>query len=113
MMPYVVTRRQPGRPDDELPAVATLEEARLVAAEITLPYALAVQPPADKAYAAACGAIPESGGTIGPLPDGTVIEAESVIWTELADRADCFPVPWSHERILAAYNARRSGTAVR
>jgi hypothetical protein len=30
---------------------------------------------------------------------------EETSWVDLADAADCFPVPWSHERILDAYNA--------
>lgn len=45
-------------------------------------------------------------GTVGPLPDRTVIEVEQVLWADLADRADCFPVPWSHEKIIDAFNAR-------
>lgn len=53
-------------------------------------------------------AIDESGGTVGPLPDGTVIEVEQVSWNTLAveagfDSAD----PMYHDAILAAANGYR------
>jgi hypothetical protein len=81
-------------------AVATLEEAQRAAAEITLPYALTVQPAEDKAMSAACSAITESGGTVGPLPDGTVIEVEPTtlarlcadLYEDLSDYGDDEPI---------------------
>jgi hypothetical protein len=65
--------------------------------------------------------LPESGGTVGPLPNGTVIEVEQVGWSELARLAGRTrytvppdePVPDGLGRrgwqvILDAYNARQT-----
>lgn len=67
--------------------------------------------------------IPESGGTIGPLPDGTLIEVEQINWFDVAkttiddlDRAlyNAMAAPLSEkypgvaERLLEAFNARES-----
>jgi hypothetical protein len=54
-------------------------------------------------------ALPESGGTIGPLPDGTVIEVERVSWLSLLKAA--FPDHdhgdvYGEDEIIDAYNAR-------
>jgi hypothetical protein len=75
-MPYLVTTENLIGETKSL-AVATLGEARQVVATITLPYALTVQPSEDEALSAACWAIPESGGTVGPLPDGRVIRVST------------------------------------
>ena len=80
-------------------AVATLDEARTVAyfaCDRAKPYE-------DPFKDEACD-LPTEGGTIGPLPDGTVIEVREVLWGDLADQADCYPVPWSHDKILSAFN---------
>jgi hypothetical protein len=88
-MPYIVTTKRPvdavdcGHP--EAPrngwpvsrrAVATLEESiRAVADAQTM------------AVGFTTGVtLPESGGTVGPLPDGTVIEVERVGWFDVAER---------------------------
>lgn len=56
----------------------------------------------------------ETGGTIGPLPDGTVIEVALVAWDELASRAGIYlreylrignPRPSEQQRVINAYNA--------
>jgi hypothetical protein len=64
-------------------AVGSLEEARRKAAEITLPYALALQPVEDRALVAAVDALGESGGSF-DLPDGSRVTVE----------------PWSIERCV-------------
>jgi hypothetical protein len=84
-MPYVVTKgKRFHYPDSGVGgvqiesrfAVATLEEARELSVEIVRsnfdahdPFGNTEPPLMDDAYG-----IPEVGGTIGPLPDGTVIE---------------------------------------
>lgn len=96
-------------------AVATLDEAREavqdIAAEVTSshPYALDAEPTWPERDALA---IPEHGGTVGPLPDGTVIEVRQVSWDELAKLAKhpmanhALPDPSRVHRaaILDAYN---------
>ena len=93
-------------------AVATLEEARDAALDIMWPYTY------DKhacrfEITAEIGHLPESGGTIGPLPDGTVIEVERVSLATLHARIVNGGTPLSEgllrapERLtIAAYNAR-------
>lgn len=84
-MPYIIKQGPGGRfghehnqlaPGDELVseyAVATLEEARTVpVAHIEHASIGSRDDWADAHYAAQT--LPESGGTVGPLPDGTIIE---------------------------------------
>jgi hypothetical protein len=57
--------------------------------------------------------ISESGGTVGPLPDGTVIEVEQVTWAALDLRssrraADYEPRELAKQPILDAFNAKAS-----
>lgn len=102
-MPYIVTTKRPGKYGPQhyaheadrrdLRAVATLEEAR-VAMWHAVP---ACDCKVACEYEAACAKafrLPESGGTVGPLPDGTVIEVEP--WS--TERA----VEWLRERDLLA-----------
>lgn len=65
-------------------ALATLDEARREADTILTPWALAIPPDAFDVLAAACKAIPESGGSV-ELPDGTVIEVTATTVSDLAD----------------------------
>jgi hypothetical protein len=85
-MPYIVTHRpQPKCIRDEMfpgiisrRTVATLDEARKAAyalAESAFPYKLTR---AHGAMHEQVVALPDRGGTIGPLPDGTVIEVKRV-----------------------------------
>jgi hypothetical protein len=56
---------------------------------------------------AALSDMPESGGIIGPLPDGTVIEVERIAAFDLGKRAGIEPLPMHGNReaeIIAAYN---------
>lgn len=55
----------------------------------------------------AARSLPKAGGTIGPLPDGTVIEVREVQWRTLCDRTG-LPYPGSDDdraRIIDAHNA--------
>jgi hypothetical protein len=115
-MPYIVTTKRPimyGEPikDVSRRAVATHAQALLIASGV---YQQAV------GYRKNLGAeenlrrqaedfarwgswdVPESGGTVGPLPDGTVIEVERVTWGQLAYRA------FEKQEILDAYKARQA-----
>jgi len=50
--------------------------------------------------------ITESGGTVGPLPDGTVIEVRRVNWIDLGVPLGSAMYPVSEADALAAFNAR-------
>jgi len=104
-MPYVITtRRESGRMtdngwkyDDTRVAVATLEDARLRIAEDHANYMPRLQ---------TATRLSESGGTIGPLPDGTIIEVKPVsldaLW-EMAGSPDDQAVRTVD--VIAAFNA--------
>ena len=42
------------------------------------------------------------------LYDYIPVTVDYVSWADLADLADCFPVPWSRQKILQAFNRRSS-----
>ncbi len=46
----------------------------------------------------------ESGGTVGPLPDGTSIDVRRVGWDHFGQFAQCQARPLEHQQILDAYN---------
>lgn len=127
-MPYIITTYQPdGFPDHAMPdllpanrtAVATLDEAR-DAAHKTIHAAYRTAYPlkprglggehsdaqrAHRWHNVDVKKLTDAGGTIGPLPDGTVIEVRE--WTaddsyalsqDVADRGDIF-------EMVAAFNA--------
>jgi hypothetical protein len=95
-MPYVVTTKRPcpacthgpagggeHRPESvSRRAVATLEEAHCVAYDIAEP-----GPRGERHNHQAALLLPESGGTVGPLPGGTVIEVKPVEWYWLYDKS--------------------------
>jgi len=98
-------------------AVATLGEARASvdrAVTDTPGYTASVGFPTDAAIA---DAISESGGSVGPLPDGTTIEVRPVAWRDLiqtmldAGEDNYPPLIWdtAEDRadILTAFNAQR------
>jgi len=60
-------------------AVATLDEARAYLTDGTYIF----DGPGLSDHLAALRELPESGGTIGPLPDGTVIEVRPIEWNEI------------------------------
>jgi hypothetical protein len=96
--PRVVSRR----------AVATLEEANEAVHRIVhdLPGKWQIT------TLAKCTPLPDSGGTVGPLPDGTVIEVEQISWDDLRDQCpEHLPRAEGQTRqaaILDAYNARQA-----
>lgn len=120
-MPYIITTRDVERPFDfaarSRQAVATLDEAQdavaaaMASVEDANPVGAGQSSPYNYALA---WDLPESGGTIGPLPDGTVIEVERVSWSRLAEHTTG---GWDAERgrfraaaydadIIAAFNSR-------
>jgi hypothetical protein len=87
-------------------AVATLDEAR---DDVIARIECAENPDGprlDSEWERAHG-MDESGGTVGPLPDGTVIEVRRVEWATLNGEHGytLHPSTQMAERILAAYNA--------
>jgi hypothetical protein len=102
MSPYIVTRKRPGsyfagREPQALSrrAVATLEEARTL---------LIRSEHGGSLSTALLDTLP---GTVGPLPDGTVIAVEQTNWTDLAEpfTPESF---FGEQAILDAYNARQA-----
>ena len=90
---------------------ATLEEAReaahVIVAESATAASLAVTTTAGWApHDDDAIALPESGGTVGPLPDGTVIEVEPSTYDDLADAAEYVGSMDDHAAILASYEAQ-------
>jgi hypothetical protein len=65
----------------------------------------------DATWNAACREIGESGGTIGPLPDGTIIDVRHVDWIAMRAMAGRLPVR-THPKpdVLAAFNADASAS---
>lgn len=126
MTPYIITTTTypPGSPmpsGQSRRAVATLEEAQR-AARHEVSESLLRQPEGVFEYDG-CGAwesaeanasvLPESGGTIGPLPDGTVIEVKPATWREIAPRRESPGIladeqaAWQRQ-VIDAYNAREA-----
>jgi hypothetical protein len=108
-MPYIVTTKRELEDDGmgrawfervSRHAVATLDEARETALR-------AVGERRDMYYCEMEDAVPESGGTVGPLPDGTVIEVEQARWIDLI-HASTATTDSSDQAILDAYNARQA-----
>ena len=111
--PYVITtKRETGDdPYEHEPlvsrrAVATLEEARDLVWESARSSTF---DPHD--WNKPINEIPDTGGTVGPLPGGTVIEVESVTWEAIAGVSalsnDLPGRPRTPAEMLDAYNARQ------
>lgn len=114
-MPYVITTRRyddpyahdPALLDLSRVAVATLAEARETVGLILDEQDQSRWPAELNPYAP----VPESGGTVGPLPDGTIIEVTHVKWDELREdlRSRSIPLTYDYghaaEAICAAFNA--------
>lgn len=104
-MPYIVTVNQPGCPPEADPtAVATIEEARDAAVD----HITGTPNTADGEWTLlqACQALAETGGVVGPMPDGYVIDVRPVTWEELHALSSC-SIPShasNHEHVLDAYN---------
>lgn len=92
-MPYIVTTMPAGsaaHPERMARrAVATLEEARERAEDTVFDHLGPERMPDDRPveFATYARNLPEEGGTIGPLPDGTVIEVERVRWETFPEYA--------------------------
>ena len=125
-MPYIVTTKRPlsctcwgrveakmcracrkGGKDVSRRAVATLDDARLAARTVVVDSALAQGTTAGTtdAYDSAF-ALPESGGTVGPLPDGTVIDFELVEYADLWPY-DILGANWQ-QRTIDAFNTKEA-----
>jgi len=113
-VPYVIatSKLHPGdrvTPDhlelvDQPRAVVTLEEARAVVQKMVRVWR--DDDDSLTAWSAAynhlqlAGTLDEPGGTVGPLPNGTVIEVRLVQWRDLDPR------PGNPRTIIDAFNAR-------
>lgn len=120
MTPYIVMHRDryPSQSDSSAPfgrlhsrrAVASLEEAQGAAREIVGnlgSFEAVMEAPATQVDALdTITELPESGGKIGPLPDGSQIEVTPTDYGELAIEADD-PALHQNWEILAAYNEAR------
>jgi hypothetical protein len=103
-MPYIICVNQPGcLPEQEPYAVATIEGARQ-AVFSEAEDALGV---GDLDAVRMCREITESGGVVGPLPDGYVIDVRRVTWQELRKLTGLLSMV-DREAILDAYNKGRS-----
>src|SRR6185295_18290227 len=115
-MPYVITTWHNEdaapmpvipKPKDTRTAIATLDEAREAAyyeVDATSPE----QPSLVCDEAEQARNLPDSGGTIGPLPDGTVIEVRPVSWADITDELvnSMDDAPIEADDIIAAFNSR-------
>jgi hypothetical protein len=114
-MPYIIETHTPtGRRVQEgtvcavtaRTAVATLDEARTVAYRAVNDRTEFVG--SRCGFFAAADVIPESGGTVGPLPDGTVIEVRQIGWWQLrrdASRVKPDAVYMSEAATIRTFNA--------
>ena len=106
-MPYIIETRYSdcdfpgscGECDISRIAVATLDEARRITAREYREHV-------HRFMGFDTRWITESGGTVGPLPDGTVIEVRRVNWIDLGVPLGSAMYPVSEADALAAFNAR-------
>jgi hypothetical protein len=110
-MPYIVTTKRPAKVDHDEEraerehvsrrAVATLEEVKAHAASEVERR----EHDDDQFFATAL--LPESGGSVGPLPDGAVIEVEQTTWRDLGWVGATMPDSGIARSLTDAYNARQ------
>lgn len=117
--PYVITAKRPHYdPPDYGPfqtkrrAVATLADVKRDVLDVINADAERSPEAWNAAYDVknATFALPASGGTIGPLPDGTVINVEPTTWSNLIHALISdgdITTRWTRPEILAAYNAKQ------
>lgn len=120
-MPYIITTKPRPRLKwhgscvpgvESRRAVATLEEAQDAVPEMMHGrHNLDVAAIASTAHALI--SLPDSGGTIGPLPDGTEIEVSPATWHDLIDAIgggipQLPETPEERAEIIDAYNAVQS-----
>jgi hypothetical protein len=121
--PYIVTSGQPFRYEDanvggiqveSRHAVATLDDAKRAAHNVVIEH----MGGAHAGYGIDCYRLPGSGGTVGPLPDETVITVERVEWQSLWEQSGwsrpTLGPPDARERreIIDAWNAEYAVPAV-
>jgi hypothetical protein len=87
MSPFIVCVNVPGCLPEQAPrAVATLEDAQR-RAQVLVENAPDYVTDTYHPFAEEARWVPFSGGTVGPLPDGCVIDVRPVSWAELCDLA--------------------------
>lgn len=115
-MPYVITTSTHNYPNGSgytvhtRRAVATLDEARSAAELAVIERHRASPRPWGRDWQAEADRLPDSGGTVGPLPDGTVIGVELVGWGAFVDYLTdaeklSEPIHGREAEVIAAYNA--------
>lgn len=102
-MPYIISIKD-GRQTTSAHAVATLNEARdWTAGEVA---AHTSDPAVAEHIVKAVDLLPEEGGTVGPLPDGTLIKVHPIAYSSLGGmvglKAADLP---TDQQILDAWNA--------
>lgn len=106
-MPFTICVNRPGYLPEESPrAVETIEEARSAASDHIIGTPMLAD---DESHLLRWAAkLPESGGLIGPLPDGYVIEVSHVsygnLWKAITGSKDNQPIDTAD--IVDAYNAQ-------
>lgn len=89
-------------------AVVTLDEARAVCRAVDPDDNGDVRGPLTRMV----DALTDSGGTVGPLPDGTTIRVALVRYEDLLQLGGpIYPTTTTHAEILAAYNAAQETRA--
>lgn len=109
-MPYIVTTYA-----DEEQQAQGVWRTRLAVATLKEAHGCVLKPlknagPSAEAWRAriAAHALTESGGTVGPFSEGTLITVEAVEWKALVDGLDGYYGPWqeNEQSVLAAFNER-------
>jgi hypothetical protein len=116
-MPFIVTTKMDLRslPDDELPSHLRRRHWPLVwrraiaTLDAELPRLMREHGANGDWATAAVANLSQSGGTVGPLPDGTVIVVEPVEWFRLYDESGYGRTSQASDAsVLAAFNARQA-----
>ena len=117
-MPYVITTKRRGSYGPQYSAaeadavshraVTTLEEAKRAAYDVLDTQRDTMGPEKYGKLRCVIFDWSGSGGTVGPLPDGTVIEVEAVTWQDLGWVGTTTPDAGIAAPLLDAYNARQS-----
>lgn len=110
-MPFTVATSGPGSSDaDAVPYVTvTLDQARDIVRD-----AIGTSAPANYAATAGTDSLTDTGGTLGPLPNGRTIVVRHITWRELEPALMTDELrPATAALIVKAYNARVAGDADR
>jgi hypothetical protein len=105
-MPYIIETRMAAEPPNQNVAVRAAVLTRTAVATLAdTEYAVDLAIEEHGGSIDEWPDIPESGGTVGPLPDGTVIEVRRVKWRDITVAVDLRDVLPTRENMLAAFNA--------